>query len=324
MFPVLPVLPCLQFRLARNSIAVFLELLLILRYNFSKLLIYQQLILKGWVQRLEIRYETDGVYADSQLRNPQFIMTGHHCHNCYELYYVENGDCRFLTKNHLDDLHAGDFILIPPMTLHYTRYVFGSCKRTVILFRREDISEDVLQMMPRGEDFLSETRRFHVPEAYLRQVSECLRQIVLEEKLADARSPLMRRSFFQILLLLCSRVCLFPSESPGNIHTTDQQIVQTACFIHANYMLPITSSDIAQAIGFSPNHLSRKFRRATGVGLHEYLVFVRLDHAAQELISTEDSITAIALRCGFSDSNYFKDSFKKKYGVTPRAYRKIR
>ena len=274
--------------------------------------------------RLEIKYETDSVFADCQVRNPQFIMTGHHCHNCFELYYVENGDCRFLTKDHLDDLHAGDFILIPPMTLHYTRYVFGSCKRTVILFRREDISEDVMPMLPRGEAFFSETRRFHVPEAYQRQVSECLRQIVLEGKLADDRSPLMRHSFFQILLLLCSRVCLFPSESPGNIHTTDQQIVQTACFIHANYMLPITSSDIAQAVGFSSNHLSRKFRRTTGVGLHEYLVFVRLDHAAQELISTEDSITDIALRCGFSDSNYFKDSFKKKYGVTPRAYRKIR
>ena len=34
----------------------------------------------------------------------------------------------------------------------------------------------------------------------------------------------------------------------------------------------------------------------------------------------DDCITDIAFRCGFSDSNYFKDEFKKKYGVTPRAY----
>ena len=44
---------------------------------------------------------------------------------------------------------------------------------------------------------------------------------------------------------------------------------------------------------------------------------------AHELVSTSDSITVIALRCGFSDSNYFKDSFIKKYGITPRSYRKI-
>ena len=39
-------------------------------------------------------------------------------------------------------------------------------------------------------------------------------------------------------------------------------------------------------------------------------------------LSTTDTITQIALRCGFSDSNYFKDAFKKKYGLTPREYRK--
>ena len=81
--------------------------------------------------------------------------------------------------------------------------------------------------------------------------------------------------------------------------------------------------EVAAAVGFSPNYLSRKFRQAAGVGLHEYLVFVRLHHAALELVSTRDSIITIALRRGFSDSNYFKDSFKKKYGVTPRAYRKL-
>ena len=88
-------------------------------------------------------------------------------------------------------------------------------------------------------------------------------------------------------------------------------------------MYPITTADVARAVNFSPNYLSRRFRAEAGIGLHEYIVFVRLHHAAQELLSTTDSITAIALRCGFSDSNYFKDSFKKKYGVTPRSYRKI-
>lgn len=48
---------------------------------------------------------------------------------------------------------------------------------------------------------------------------------------------------------------------------------------------------------------------------------IHIEHAAAELISTDDTITQIALRCGFSDSNYFKDVFKKKYGVTPREYR---
>ena len=268
-------------------------------------------------------YGTDGVHVETKLRDQHFIMKGHHCHTCYELFFVESGDCRFLVDEHIFDLHKGDFILLPPLTLHYTRYLFGPCRRTVLLFREEDILEEVRECMPQSARFFSETAVFQVPEAYRAQVSASLKEMLGEEKIRDSRSALILKMKLQSFLLLCSRVCHFLLEPPADIHTTDQQILQAARFICQKYMDPLTSAEIARAVGFSPNYLSRKFRAATGLGLHEYIVFVRLQRAAQELVSTSDSITTIALRCGFSDSNYFKDSFKKKYGVTPRNYRKI-
>ena len=249
-------------------------------------------------------------------------MTGHHCHSCYELFYMESGECRFLVDERIFDLQAGDFILLPPIALHYTRYVFGPCRRTVILFRPEDVPDDVRRCMPHPDRFFSETVVFQVPEAYRTQIADIIRHMETEEKIQDSCSPLLRRCHLHNLLLLCSRVSTFLTEPPVDIHTTDQYILQAARYISRFYMNPVTTADIAGAVNFSPNYLSRKFRMATGIGLHEYLVFIRLHHAAQELISTTDSITTIALRCGFSDSNYFKDSFKKRYGMTPRAFRK--
>jgi len=265
----------------------------------------------------------DGVHAETKIRDQHFIMKGHHCHSCYELFYVESGDCRFLIDEHIFDLHTGDFILVPPMALHYTRYLFGPCRRTVILFRGEDVADEVRRCLPREDRFFSETSVFQTPQAYRGQITGCLKEMAAEEKIRDERSAVLLKLKLQSLLLLCSRVCNFLFEPPAEIHTTDQQILQAAHFICRNYTEPLTSADVARAVGFSPNYLSRKFRAAAGIGLHEYIVFVRLQHAAQELVSTSDSITTIALRCGFSDSNYFKDSFKKKYGITPRNYRKI-
>ena len=262
------------------------------------------------------------IHAETKLRDTQFVMTGHHCHSCLELFYVESGGCRFLIDDHFQDLRAGDFILVPSMALHYTRYVFGPCKRTVVLFRLEDVPEDVKQSLPRSGQIFAETTVLHVPEAYRGPVHRCLMQMTAEDRNPDERSPLLLRAYLQELLLLCGRLCLFPAELPSDIHTSDQQILQAARFISAYYMNPITTAEVAHAVGFSPNYLTRRFRMAAGIGLHEYIVYVRLHHAAQELLSTSDSITDIALRCGFSDSNYFKDSFKKKYGVTPRFYRK--
>ena len=264
----------------------------------------------------------DTVHANNTLRDKDDVMSGHHCHSCFELLYVESGACRFLTDENLYDLHAGDFILIPPLILHYTRFLFGACKRTLIFFQKEDISPAILPFLPREESFFSETRIFQVPMAHRDQIVSHLNQMTTEERINDPRSGLLRQISLQSLLLLCSRVCIFLSDPPADIHTTDKQVLQAARYISENYMHPVTTADVAAAVGFSPNYLSRKFRRAAGIGLHEYLVFIRLHHAALELVTTEDSITTVAFRCGFSDSNYFKDAFKKKYGITPREYRK--
>ena len=272
------------------------------------------------IQPTELPY---GIQAETRVRSPEFVMTGHHCHSCYELFYTESGDCRFLIDDHIYDLHAGDMILVPPMALHYTRYLFGSCRRSVILFRREDLSPDVFRCMPMQEHFFTETRIFQVPPEHRPAITDLIARLTEEDAFRDDFSRPLRRLMLQSLFLLSGRWCSFAGSFPSDIQTTDRQILQAASYIGRHYMNPVTTSEIASAVGFSPNYLSRKFRQAAGIGLHEYLVFIRLHHAAQELLSTRDSITSIALRCGFSDSNYFKDSFKKKYGVTPRHYRKM-
>ena len=265
----------------------------------------------------------NSIHAETKDRDASFIMTGHHCHGCNELYYVHSGACRFLIEDSFYDLTAGDMILIPPRVLHYTRYVFGACTRTVILFRREDVTEDLLHCTPQAERLLTETVLLRVPLDGTAQVNGWVRQLTAEDKNQDPFTAPLRRCCLQGLLLQCCRVCDPAPGTPGDIRTGDKQILKAARYISEHYMNPITTGDVARAVSFSPNYLSRRFRAAAGIGLHEYIVFVRLHHAAQELLSTTDSITAIALRCGFSDSNYFKDSFKKKYGVTPRSYRKI-
>ena len=143
-----------------------------------------------------------------------------------------------------------------------------------------------------------------------------------EERIGDDASVVMLHMMLQELFLFCSRECSFPEEPPANIHTTDAQIVKAARFMTAHYMEPITAATIAKAAGYSPNYLSRRFRQAVGIGVHQYLMFIRLQRAAHELLSTDDSVTEIAFRCGFVSSNYFKDAFKSAYGIGPREYRR--
>ena len=262
------------------------------------------------------------VYAEMVVRKDGFVMKSHHCHPYFELFTIETGGCRFLIEDEMFDIRPGDFILIPPNVLHYTRYLFGESKRCSIFFRAEDIDEATAAEMPGGADFFSEPRMFQAPESGRGDFSALLARMFRENRIGDALSGKILRAMLQELLLLGARECEFMSEVPENIHTTDKRIVSAAKFISRHFAEEITTEDVAKAVGFSPNYLSRKFKEACGLGVHGYISFIRLRHAAMELIGTDDTVTDIALRCGFSDSNYFKDAFKLAYGVTPREYRK--
>ena len=268
--------------------------------------------------------EITRIHVDKRTRDAGYLMGSHHCHPYYELSYIEHGSCRFFVEDMMYDLHDGDFLLIPPQMFHYTRYLFGPCLRCGIYFRLEDLEGKLQSFLPEGQEFLTRLRVFQAPSACRRELAGLIGRMAAEEDCFDERSPLMLKAQFQELLLLCSRVCIHLAENPASIHTTDRQVLQAARFINEHFRQQITAGDIANAAGFSPNYLSRKFREAAGIGVHDYLVFIRLRNAAFELLTTDDSVTDIALRSGFSDSNYFKDVFKKKYGMTPREYRKTR
>lgn len=261
------------------------------------------------------------IHIDRRERGEGYLMPSHHCHPYYELCCIESGSCRFLIEDMLYDLQEGDILLIPPQIFHYTRYLFGPCKRCGAYFRFTDLEREVVEQLPGRDAFFAQLQIMRIPEQEREKYAALLERMDAEEQAKDARSPLLLRLQLQELLLLCSRDATFLQDETTAIRAEDHQVLRAARFINEHFRQQIGSAEIAAAAGFSPNYLSRKFREAAGIGVHEYLVFVRLRSAAMELIATDNSITYIATHCGFSDSNYFKDAFKKKYGVTPREYR---
>jgi len=145
-----------------------------------------------------------------------------------------------------------------------------------------------------------------------------------EQRFNDTKiSPTMLSLCLIQLIIIISRFSTgIDTNLMDELHTTNRQVNLAATYINRNYNQRISLSDIADASGFSPNYLSRKFKEDTGIGVHEYLTYVRLNKAAIELAHTDHTITEVALNNGFSDSNYFKDAFHKAYGMSPRDYRK--
>lgn len=100
-------------------------------------------------------------------------------------------------------------------------------------------------------------------------------------------------------------------------------VVQALNFIHQNYALDISLADIAAAAHLSTYHLTRVFKKATGMSPHQYLVQVRVNSARSLLTAGagDRSLAEIAAAVGFSDQSHLTRHFKRVLGVTPRQLR---
>ena len=116
----------------------------------------------------------------------------------------------------------------------------------------------------------------------------------------------------------------------GEIAAADRQPVAAVAptpiagvvrYLEDHFTEPCTLGKLAIMAGLSRFHFARRFRAATGISPHQYLISLRLRAAAERLHSSGDSITMIALEVGFNDLSHFNLLFRRSFGVTPSRWR---
>ncbi len=93
-------------------------------------------------------------------------------------------------------------------------------------------------------------------------------------------------------------------------------------YLENHYDRPIELADLEKLVGRSTRTLLRRFNQATGLTPIQYLLRVRVARSCGLLAGNTLSITEIAGRVGFDDSNYFARQFRQVMGMSPSEYRR--
>lgn len=83
-----------------------------------------------------------------------------------------------------------------------------------------------------------------------------------------------------------------------------------------------TVAHLAEVAGMTTSQLERAMTRVLGLSPKQLVLRLRLEQAIGELDSTDDSIGAIAQRCGYYDQSAFTRHFTRVVGLSPGAYRR--
>jgi len=111
---------------------------------------------------------------------------------------------------------------------------------------------------------------------------------------------------------------IFPPRPPRLAYDLSGPVLRRVVdYVNANLAHDLSLAEIAAVVHFSPYHLTRLFKRAVGVSLHQYVIAQRVAAARRLIVAGRLPLAEIAAYVGFADQSHLTRHFKRLQGVSP-------
>lgn len=244
----------------------------------------------------------------------------------YVLRYLEEGEEKFRTSDHIFTLEAGQFLILNPDTpLTYTP-LSSQTKGLWVWLDKNDVAKAFQQwsMQSPGDwqTLISEERGYpewceHTYAVEHNPLGQALttKGILKPEVLLEALFTTQQRVFAQMAQLTSAKL------------STKMELFRRLCqarnYIHHNLDTSLDLDTLAQVACLSKFHFIRLFKEAFGQTPRQYLIGHRLEHARILLLNSSKTFHEICQEVGLKDSSSFGRLFKRSYGATPQIYRQM-
>ena len=84
------------------------------------------------------------------------------------------------------------------------------------------------------------------------------------------------------------------------------------------------SAQLQDALGLNYDTISGQFTKAEGMTLEKYIINRRIDKVKERLVYSDETLTEIAYRTGYSSVQHLSNQFRQQTGLTPSYFRQVR
>ncbi|MGL6107061.1 helix-turn-helix transcriptional regulator [Romboutsia sp.] len=143
--------------------------------------------------------------------------------------------------------------------------------------------------------------------------------LIVKDKKDDFANDLYNKNMLSMIVILILRSCIH-SEPRHRSNRNRQLLVDDVfLFINSHITEEITLERLEREFFVSKFHISREFKKATGMTIHSYITKSKLK-LCKKLIEEGKSISNVAHLCGLGGYNNLFRVFKKEFGMTPKQY----
>lgn len=261
---------------------------------------------------------------DHRIRHVNKDVPLTHSHQYNEIYFLQSGKCNVYIDNETYCLEDGSVLFIPAFKEHTFIYPFTQdIKRTVLYISTEQLNWYFNKDFKDEINNLFINKHLQLSRKSFSNLSNIFEKIQFEKYSLDNMSELLTKTYFFELIIYLIRCQRYTHNINQKTNLSNITIGEIVNFIENNYSRQLTLPEIAAQFGISESSLTKKIKIFTNMTFKEYLTKTRIEEAKSLLISSEKSITEIAYECGYNNSNFFGDVFKKAVGMSPSSYRKM-
>lgn len=264
------------------------------------------------------------IASRAELSGLQTSSVPWHWHKVAELFYMEKGAIEYETTQGIFRFEEGQWGLLMPNVLHKTIW---------------DPKEEVVSLIHLFDPaLLFGSMDGRMAQKYILPLGRRLQQKVF---LSDSETDIAKkvRYAFELdehdlkyefnLREMLSEVWLYCLENTSKeVENSKKQaevalLKQMMSYIQENCGGNINVENIAKSGNVSIRTCYRTFKEVLRMSPNDYIRSCRIQKACLLLTQTENSVTDIALECGFSSVGYFGKSFREDMGCSPSQFRKM-
>lgn len=249
-----------------------------------------------------------------------------HDHEYSEIALIISGSARHILESENIPIEAGDLLVIHPGASHAYDHT-ENMEIINLVYDRTKISLPILDgySMPlfriffpgHGKQQNSAKPVAHLEGQNLQETVRMIRRLEDELKNCWPGNLFYSLALFMEILVRISRISGYKIPEQ-RVHFL---IGDAVSYMNRSFADAVQVEELARIAHMSQRSFHRHFRETVGCSPVDYLMQIRLQHASDLLINSNSTISEIAARCGFYDSNYFCKKFRKAFATTPRTFR---
>ncbi len=246
-------------------------------------------------------------FSITETHNLSFVP---HIHRHVELVCATGGEIELSIGAQARRLRPGDLAIVFPDTVH--SYRTESLSTVKLLIVEPAMVGELAQKL---DNFRPESPFLSCTQLH----PDALSALDMLSQLEAGNHPLIRG----YLLVLMGHVLASLRLEPLTAVSDEQLLHKLLAYLREHYRQPLSLDSVGAALGVSRYQISRCFSQRVGCSFNSYINSLRVECAAELILSASHSVVDASFEAGFESLSTFYRVFQAAFGMSPKAYQRL-